>query len=103
MLLTFSFLNNNYRLLTLDLCAIGDESDFERRMDDLKLLYRAYVTDALSGGRIEENKVNSNQFCIRYYIVSLVASSLESICFRCCILYPGPMQFFISDRLSAEW
>ncbi|XP_010486911.1 PREDICTED: protein TIC110, chloroplastic [Camelina sativa] len=36
---------------------IGDESDFERRMDDLKLLYRAYVTDALSGGRIEDNKL----------------------------------------------
>ncbi|CAH8251425.1 unnamed protein product [Arabidopsis lyrata] len=35
----------------------GDESDFERRMDDLKLLYRAYVTDALSGGRIAENKL----------------------------------------------
>jgi hypothetical protein len=26
-------------------------------MDDLKLLYRAYVTDALSGGRLEENKL----------------------------------------------
>ncbi|KAJ0236048.1 Protein TIC110 [Hirschfeldia incana] len=36
---------------------IGGESDFERRMDDLKLLYRAYVTDALSSGRIEENKL----------------------------------------------
>lgn len=55
----------------MDLCGLGDESDFERRMDDLKLLYRAYVTDALSGGRIEENKVNSNQFCISYYIAKL--------------------------------
>ncbi|KAF2617850.1 hypothetical protein F2Q68_00038418 [Brassica cretica] len=36
---------------------IGGDSDFERRMDDLKLLYRAYVTDALSTGRIEENKL----------------------------------------------
>ncbi|KAJ0244893.1 Protein TIC110 [Hirschfeldia incana] len=36
---------------------IGGESDFERRMDDLKLLYRAYVTDALSSGRIEDNKL----------------------------------------------
>lgn len=26
-------------------------------MDDLKLLYRAYVTDSLSNGRMEENKV----------------------------------------------
>lgn len=34
-------------------------------MDDLKLLYRAYVTDSLSGGRLEENKVNEycNIFC----------------------------------------
>jgi len=59
MLLTFSFLKKNYWLSTLDLCGLGDESDFERRMDDLKLLYRAYVTDALSGGRLEENKVYS--------------------------------------------
>ena len=58
MLLTVYFLISNYRLLTLDLCGIGGESDFERRMDDLKLLYRAYVTDALSSGRIEENKVS---------------------------------------------
>lgn len=29
-------------------------------MDDLKLLYRAYVTDALSSGRMEENKVNKH-------------------------------------------
>ncbi|KAH0916744.1 hypothetical protein HID58_031190 [Brassica napus] len=36
---------------------IGGDSDFERRMDDLKLLYRAYVADALSTGRIEENKL----------------------------------------------
>lgn len=86
MLLTFSFLNNNFRLLTLDFCAIGDESDFERRMDDLKLLYRAYVTDALSGGRIEENKVNSNQFCIRYYIVKLGCEFFREHVFQ--MLYP---------------
>uniref|UniRef100_A0A6N2LJ44 Protein TIC110, chloroplastic n=1 Tax=Salix viminalis TaxID=40686 RepID=A0A6N2LJ44_SALVM len=31
--------------------------DSEREKDDLKLLYRAYVTDALSGGRMEEHKL----------------------------------------------
>ncbi|WCJ34963.1 translocon at the inner envelope membrane of chloroplasts 110 [Euphorbia peplus] len=35
----------------------GGEYDNERKMDDLKLLYRAYITDALSGGCIEEIKV----------------------------------------------
>ncbi|KAL0458855.1 UNVERIFIED_CONTAM: protein, chloroplastic [Sesamum latifolium] len=33
------------------------EYDGDRKMDDLKLLYRAYITDALSGGRMEENKL----------------------------------------------
>ncbi|KAG8387928.1 hypothetical protein BUALT_Bualt02G0072300 [Buddleja alternifolia] len=36
---------------------IGGEYDGDRKMDDLKLLYRAYITDALSGGRMEENKL----------------------------------------------
>ncbi|KAL0389113.1 UNVERIFIED_CONTAM: protein, chloroplastic [Sesamum calycinum] len=36
---------------------IGGEYDGDRKMDDLKLLYRAYMTDALSGGRMEENKL----------------------------------------------
>ncbi|KAH6837073.1 translocon at the inner envelope membrane of chloroplasts 110 [Perilla frutescens var. hirtella] len=36
---------------------IGGEYDGDRKMDDLKLLYRAYVTDALSGGRMEEEKL----------------------------------------------
>ncbi|XP_065880320.1 protein TIC110, chloroplastic [Euphorbia lathyris] len=39
------------------LSLLGGEYENERKMDDLKLLYRAYLTDALSGGRIEENKV----------------------------------------------
>ncbi|XP_022729007.1 protein TIC110, chloroplastic isoform X2 [Durio zibethinus] len=30
---------------------VGGEYDSDRKMDDLKLLYRAYVTDSLSGGR----------------------------------------------------
>ncbi|XP_050218025.1 protein TIC110, chloroplastic [Mercurialis annua] len=36
---------------------LGGDYDNERKMDDLKLLYRAYITDALSGGRMEENKL----------------------------------------------
>ncbi|KAM7496381.1 hypothetical protein LguiA_020795 [Lonicera macranthoides] len=35
----------------------GGEYDADRKMDDLKLLYRAYVTDSLSTGRMEENKL----------------------------------------------
>lgn len=36
----------------------GGEYDGDRKMDELKLLYRAYLTDALSGGRMEEEKVH---------------------------------------------
>ncbi|KAG5224990.1 chloroplast inner envelope family protein [Salix suchowensis] len=35
----------------------GGKYDSEREKEDLKLLYRAYVTDALSGGRMEEHKL----------------------------------------------
>lgn len=45
----------------------GGEYDGDRKMDDLKLLYRAYVTDALSGGRMEEEKVH---ITIPYKIIS---------------------------------
>lgn len=45
----------------------GGEYDSDRKMDDLKLLYRAYVTDALSGGRMEEEKVH---ITIPYKIIS---------------------------------
>lgn len=86
MVLNFSFLNNNYWLSTLDLCGLGDESDFERRMDDLKLLYRAYVTDALAGGRLEENKVNSVLYKI-FYTKAWLRVLLRAGVFRCCVLY----------------
>ncbi|CAK9326902.1 unnamed protein product [Citrullus colocynthis] len=36
---------------------LGGEYDGDRKMDDLKLLYRAYVTDSLSSGRMEEDKL----------------------------------------------
>ncbi|KAF4387446.1 hypothetical protein F8388_011594 [Cannabis sativa] len=35
----------------------GDYGD--KKMDELKLLFRAYATDALSGGRLEEHKLSS--------------------------------------------
>ncbi|KAK3024369.1 hypothetical protein RJ639_043273 [Escallonia herrerae] len=36
---------------------LGGDYDGDRKIDDLKLLYRAYVTDALSNGRMEEDKL----------------------------------------------
>ncbi|KAK9273053.1 hypothetical protein L1049_017860 [Liquidambar formosana] len=36
---------------------LGGEYDNDRKMDGLKLLYRVYVTDSLSSGRMEENKL----------------------------------------------
>ncbi|CAI0399562.1 unnamed protein product [Linum tenue] len=38
---------------------LGGEYASDRKMDDLKLLYRVYVTDALSGGQMEDSKVAS--------------------------------------------
>ncbi|XXG39938.1 hypothetical protein AAC387_Pa01g0770 [Persea americana] len=36
---------------------IGGEFDNDRKMEDLKLLYRAYVTESFSSGQIEESKL----------------------------------------------
>ncbi|MCD7451442.1 hypothetical protein HAX54_011849, partial [Datura stramonium] len=36
---------------------VGGEYDGDRKMDDLKLLYRTYLTDSLSSGRMEEGKL----------------------------------------------
>ncbi|CAK9164115.1 unnamed protein product [Ilex paraguariensis] len=35
----------------------GGEYDTDRKIDDLKLLYRVYVTNSLSSGRMEDNKL----------------------------------------------
>ncbi|KAI4305351.1 hypothetical protein L6164_028722 [Bauhinia variegata] len=35
----------------------GGDYDGDRKIEDLKLLYRAYVTDSLSGGRLEDKKL----------------------------------------------
>ncbi|CAI8596921.1 unnamed protein product [Vicia faba] len=37
----------------------GGQYEGDRRIGDLKLLYRAYVTDALASGRIEDNKLSA--------------------------------------------
>uniref|UniRef100_A0A803LCY1 Chloroplast inner envelope protein n=1 Tax=Chenopodium quinoa TaxID=63459 RepID=A0A803LCY1_CHEQI len=36
---------------------VDGEFDSDRRIDDLKLLYRAYITDSLSSGRMEDSKL----------------------------------------------
>lgn len=36
---------------------VGGDYDTDRSIDDLKLLYRAYITDSLSSGRMEDNKL----------------------------------------------
>ncbi|KAM7256028.1 hypothetical protein ACFE04_011769 [Oxalis oulophora] len=36
---------------------VGGDYDTDRKIEDLKLLYRAYVADSLSGGRMEEQKL----------------------------------------------
>ncbi|KAI4385245.1 hypothetical protein MLD38_003296 [Melastoma candidum] len=38
---------------------IGGEYDSDRKMEDLKLLYRSYLSDSLSSGRIEESKLDA--------------------------------------------
>jgi hypothetical protein len=37
--------------------SLGGESDHDRRADDLKLLYRAYATEVLSDGHLDDEKV----------------------------------------------
>ncbi|KAK2436837.1 ubiquitin-specific protease [Trifolium repens] len=45
---------------------LGDKSDGDRKIEDLKLLYRAYVTNALASGHMQDNKVNGH--CIQISI-----------------------------------
>ncbi|KAG9443719.1 hypothetical protein H6P81_015059 [Aristolochia fimbriata] len=40
-------------------CLIGGEYDNDRKKDELKLLYRAYVAGCLSSGRMEESKLEA--------------------------------------------
>ncbi|KAL3722241.1 hypothetical protein ACJRO7_034590 [Eucalyptus globulus] len=37
----------------------GGEYDTDRKMDDLKILYRAYVAESFSSGRLEESKLDA--------------------------------------------
>ncbi|KAK2457526.1 protein TIC110, chloroplastic [Trifolium repens] len=45
---------------------LGDKSDGDRKIEDLKLLYRAYVTNALASGHMQDNKVTGH--CIQISI-----------------------------------
>lgn len=42
-----------------DLACIGGEYDHDRRADDLKILYKAYATEVLSDGIVDDEKVIS--------------------------------------------
>jgi hypothetical protein len=50
---------------------IGGKYDVDRKIEDLKLLYRAYVTNALAGGRMEDNKVNGLWLVVSFYYSNL--------------------------------
>lgn len=39
---------------------LGGEYDSDRKMNDLKLLYRAYATECFANGRLEETKVSTH-------------------------------------------
>jgi len=59
----FSFkywIQNLYVNSSSSLVGTGGEYDGDRKIEDLKLLYRAYIANALSSGRMEDNKVNSH-------------------------------------------
>ncbi|WJX73570.1 hypothetical protein P8452_57334 [Trifolium repens] len=38
---------------------LGGKSDGDRKIEDLKLLYRAYITNALANGHMEDNKLRN--------------------------------------------
>ena len=59
---------------------LGGEYDNDRKMDDLKLLYRAYVTDSLSGGLMEKNKVI--EFLLSIFLFNLLMVGLNSLEFQ---------------------
>ncbi|KAL5224915.1 hypothetical protein ABZP36_011554 [Zizania latifolia] len=51
--------------------SLGGESDHDRRADDLKLLYRAYATEVLSEGRLDDEKVISCISCLAYFVYAV--------------------------------
>jgi len=40
-------------------CISGGQFESDRQMDDLKQLYRIYLTEAFAGGKLEADKVQS--------------------------------------------
>lgn len=53
-----NFLDESHMTCFYPSFGLGGEYDGDRKIDDLKLLYRTYVTDSLSNGRMEEDKVH---------------------------------------------
>ncbi|GJW35248.1 protein TIC110, chloroplastic [Tanacetum coccineum] len=51
---------------------VGGDYDGDRKMDDLKFFYRAYIADALSGGCMEKDK----DLCAKVQIFLENSSSL---------------------------
>jgi hypothetical protein len=68
---TSSVLNINWVDCSSYLIDIGGKYDVNRKIEDLKLLYRAYVTNALAGGRMEDNKVNGLWLVVSFYYSNL--------------------------------
>lgn len=68
----------------------GGDYDGDRKMDDLKLLYRTYVTDCLSSGRMEEDKVTKLIFLtwINLTFIDCVNFCLILFCERIFIFLP---------------
>lgn len=56
------------------MACIGGEYDHDRRADDLKILYKAYATEVLSDGIVDDEKVISY---IYIFISSLLMLPLE--------------------------
>ena len=67
-------------LTSIIYAGVGGEYDIDRKMDDLKLLYRAYVTDSLSGGLMEKNKVI--EFLLSIFLFNLLMVGLNSLEFQ---------------------
>ncbi|GJT95469.1 putative ribonuclease H-like domain-containing protein [Tanacetum coccineum] len=64
---------------------VGGDYDGDRKMDDLKFFYRAYIADALSGGCMEKDKVDAYSICTNIILClycrqsALIRKKLEEV------------------------
>lgn len=58
---------NLFKIVFWCLAYIGGEYDHDRRADDLKILYKAYATEVLSDGIVDDQKVISDIFLFLVY------------------------------------